>query len=651
MAPSTTTRKPHSARSAGPPTASPELTDFDLHLFNEGTHVRLYDKLGAHPGPRSRSGGTHFAVWAPNAEQVSVIGEFNDWTPGASELVARGSSGIFEGVVRAARPGALYKYRVSSRIGGYEVDKADPFGFLQETPPGTASVVWDLRYDWHDADWMQHRGERFARSAPVSIYEVHLGSWRRVPEEGNRSLTYRETADRLVDYVREMGFTHVEFLPLTEHAFYGSWGYEPTGFFAPTSRYGEPQGLMELIDRFHRADVGVILDWVPAHFPADGHSLSYFDGTHLYEHADPRRGWHPDWHTMLFNYGRNEVRAFLASSAVFWLDRYHFDGLRVDGVASMLYLDYSRGPGQWIPNDQGGRENLEAIRFLRWLNETIYASVPGVQTIAEESTAWPAVSRPTTMGGLGFGYKWDMGWMHDTLAYFRNDPVYRRFHQDELTFRMVYAFHENFVLPLSHDEVVYGKGSLVGRMPGDAWQKFANVRLLLGYQTGQPGKKLLFMGSEFGQEREWNHDESLDWHLAEESPHAGLRAWVRTLNRIYRDVASLHAADHEPAGFEWVDFQDRDQSVLAFLRVDPSSAERTLAVYNFTPVPREEYRVGVPYPGVWTLLANSDAGQFGGSGAGTRSAVTAQATPWHGRPYSVVLSLPPLGVLFLLSPG
>ena len=441
----------------------------------------------------------HFAVWAPNSEQVSVIGEFNDWSREADRLEPRGSSGIFEGVVRAARPRQMYKYRIRSRSAGYEVDKADPVGFRQETPPGTASVVWDLAYDWHDAPWMERRGPRLARDAPVSVYEVHLGSWRRVPEEGNRSLTYREAAERLVDYVRDLGASHVEFLPLAEHPFYGSWGYETTGFFAPTSRYGDPQGLMHLIDTLHGAGIGAILDWVPAHFPSDGHALSFFDGTHLYEHADPRRGWHPDWHTMLFNYGRNEVRSFLASSATFWLDRYHFDGLRVDGVASMLYLDYSRRPGEWIPNEQGGRENLEAIRFLRWLNEVVYGSFPGVETIAEESTAWPAVSRPTTAGGLGFGYKWDMGWMHDTLEYFRVDPLFRRYHQNELTFRMVYAFTENFLLPLSHDEVVYGKGSLLDRMPGDLWQKYANLRLLLAYQFAQPGKKLLFMGSAFGQ--------------------------------------------------------------------------------------------------------------------------------------------------------
>ncbi len=644
---------PRPKGSPAPPAgaAVSRLTDYDLHLFNEGTHLRLYDKLGAHPAGPDAADGVYFAVWAPNAERVSVVGDFNGWTPGADRLEVRGSSGIFEGTVRGARAGERYKYRIRSRFGGYEVDKADPVGFRQELPPATASVVWDLAHDWKDGEWLERRGERFSRSAPVSIYEVHLGSWRRVPEERRRSLTYRELGERLVDHVRDLGFSHVEFLPLTEHAFYGSWGYEPTGFFAPTTRYGEPQGLMALVEALHRAGIGAILDWVPAHFPADGHSLSYFDGTHLYEHADPRRGWHPDWHTMLFNYGRNEVRAFLGSSALFWLDRYHFDGLRVDGVASMLYLDYSRRPGEWVPNEQGGRENLDAVRFLRWLNESIYATIPGVQTVAEESTAWPSVSRPTSMGGLGFGYKWDMGWMHDTLEYFRHDPVHRKFHQEELTFRMVYAFQENFVLPLSHDEVVYGKGSLVGRMPGDPWQKFANVRLLLGYQYGQPGKKLLFMGSEFGPWREWNHDDSLDWHLAEEPMHAGLTEWVRTLNRLYREIRSLHELDHEPPGFEWVDHADHDQSVISFLRIGNGSPERVLAVYNFTPVPRASYRIGVPRDGRWELLANSDDAAFGGSGAGTHGPVAAEPIAWHGRPYSVVLDLPPLGALFLRSVG
>ena len=652
---STPTPSPGRGRRAGhnsraPPPEPAVHTDLDLHLFNEGTHFRLYEKLGAHPaGPRA-SDGVRFAVWAPNAESVSVIGEWNDWTPGTDALRPRGASGIYEGVVRSARQGELYKYRIHSRLNDYAVDKADPFAFRSEMPPGTASYVWDPRHRWQDAEWMSSRGARSDRDAPVAIYELHLGSWRRVPEDENRSLSYREIARPLIDHVTGLGFTHVEFLPLAEHAFYGSWGYEPTGLFAPTARYGEPEGLMELIDALHRAGIGVILDWVPAHFPADGHSLSYFDGTHLYEHADPRRGWHPDWHTMLFNYGRHEVRAFLGSSAVHWLDRYHADGLRVDGVASMLYLDYSRPPGEWLPNEQGGRENLDAIRFLRWLNETVYARCPGVQTIAEESTAWPSVSRPTTMGGLGFGYKWDMGWMHDTLEYFRHDPIHRAYHQDELAFRMVYAFSENFVLPLSHDEVVYGKGSLLGRMPGDDWQRFANLRLLFGYQFAQPGKKLLFMGDEFATGREWNHDASLDWHLVREPRHAAMLEWVRALLRAYRQCPALYERDTEPSGFEWVDHSDHAQSVLSFLRFGRDRGRPALAVFNFTPVPRPAYRIGVPIAGRWTLLENSDRLEYGGSGAGTTEPTSTENVPWHGRPHSLCLNLPPLGVLLLQAP-
>jgi 1,4-alpha-glucan branching enzyme len=651
MTPSERTR----ARRASPrppfePHPATSLSDLDLYLFNEGTHFRLYEKLGAHPAGARPADGTHFAVWAPNAEAVSVVGEFNEWTPGVAPLTPRGASGIFEGVVPAARPGAMYKYRIRSRYEGYEVDKADPFAFRTEVPPGTASRIWTLDHRWRDAAWMADRGARSDRAAPISIYEVHLGSWRRVPEEENRSLSYRELAGPLVDHVTDLGFTHVEFLPVAEHAFYGSWGYEPTAFFAPSSRFGEPEGLMELIDAMHRAGVGVILDWVPSHFPSDGHSLSYFDGTHLYEHEDPRRGWHPDWHTMLFNYGRNEVRAFLGSSAMFWLDRYHADGLRLDGVASMLYLDYSRRPGEWLANEQGGRENLDAIRFLRWLNEVVYGAMPGTQTYAEESTAWPQVSRPTTMGGLGFGYKWDMGWMHDTLEYFGHDPVHRKFHQDELTFRAVYAFTENFVLPLSHDEVVHGKGSLLRRMPGDDWQRFANLRLLLAYQAAQPGKKLLFMGSEFGQWNEWNHDASLDWHLATEPPHAGVIAWVRALNRIYRAIPALYEGDVEPAGFEWVDHSDHAQSVLSFLRWDLARTQPVLAVFNLTPVPRAPYRLGVSRGGTWSVLENSDRAEYGGSGAGTRDPVASEEVPAHGRPHSLALALPPLGALFLQAP-
>jgi 1,4-alpha-glucan branching enzyme len=627
------------------------LTDLDVYLFNEGTHLRLYERMGAHAAGGTKADGTHFAVWAPNAERVSVLGEFNDWTPGHDTLEVRGNSGIFEGTVRAARRGALYKYRIESRYGGFRVDKSDPFGFLHERPPGTASVVWDLEYTWNDAAWMAERGDRFGLNAPVSIYEVHLGSWRRVPEEGDRPLTYREAAAQLAEYVPQMGFTHVEFLPLMEHPFYGSWGYEPIGLFAPTARYGTPQDLMDLVDTLHRAGVGVIFDWVPSHFPRDEHGLAYFDGTHLFEHADPRRGYHPDWNTFLFNYGRHEVRSFLGSSASFWLDRYHGDGIRVDGVASMLYLDYSRAPGAWVPNEEGGRENLDAIRFLRWLNESLYRQFPGTQTVAEESTAWPMVSRPTTMGGLGFGYKWDMGWMHDSLAYFGQDPIYRRWHHGELTFRMIYASHENFILPLSHDEVVYGKGSLLQKMPGDPWQQLANLRLLYGYMFVLPGKKLLFMGDEFGQEREWNHDQSLDWHLVRSPAHAGMQAWVRRLNEVYRASPALFECDYDPNGFAWVEANDADQSVLSLVRRGAAPRDVTLAVLNFTPVPRGAFRVGAPLPGRWETLVNSDAPEFGGSGAGTQGSVAATEIPLHGLPHSLVLDLPPLGMLLLRSTG
>jgi 1,4-alpha-glucan branching enzyme len=625
------------------------LSDFDLYLFNEGTHLRLYDHLGPHPVGPGADAGTRFAVWAPNAERVSVIGEFNGWTPGHDLLEPRGSSGIFEGAVAEARPGALYKYRIESRFADYRVDKADPFAFRQERPPGTASVVWGLDYRWHDDAWMAERGERFRLEAPVSVYEVHLGSWRRVPEEGARRLTYAEAGPQLADYAVRMGYTHVELLPLMEHPFYGSWGYEPTGLFAASSRYGSPQELMGLVETLHRAGVGVIFDWVPSHFPRDEHGLAYFDGTHLYEHADPRRGYHPDWNTFLYNYGRHEVRSFLGSSAAFWLDRYHGDGIRVDGVASMLYLDYSRAPGEWVPNEQGGRENLDAIRFLRWLNESLYRLFPATQTVAEESTAWPMVSRPTTSGGLGFGYKWDMGWMHDSLSYLHLDPIHRQWHHGELTFRMLYAYEENFILPLSHDEVVYGKGSLLRQMPGDPWQQFANLRLLYGYQFALPGKKLLFMGGEFAQWREWNHDDSLDWHLVDLPAHAGVQAWVRHLNEVYRATPPLFERDYDPGGFGWVEPNDAAQSVLSFVRYGRRAGDAVLAVLNFTPVPRRTYRVGAPFPGTWSVLANSDQREYGGSGVGPPDRVEAAPAPLHGLPHSVVLDLPPLGVVLLRS--
>jgi len=622
------------------------LTDYDIYLFRRGEHFRLYRKLGAH----LEEGGARFAVWAPNASRVSVIGTFNDWDPSAHPLRPReDGSGIWEGFVEGVRKGDLYKYRVVSRYGGYTADKADPFAFFCEVPPGTASVVWDLEYEWGDGDWMRERKDRNSLSSPMSIYEVHLGSWRRVPEEGNRFLTYRELARELPPYVEEMGFTHVEFLPVMEHPFYRSWGYQITGYFAPTSRYGTPQEFMGLVDALHRRGIGVILDWVPSHFPSDGHGLVFFDGTHLYEHADPRKGIHPEWGSCIFNYGRHEVRAFLISSALFWLDRYHADGLRIDAVASMLYLDYGRKEGEWVPNEYGGRENLEAIHFLRRLNEVVYGEYPDVQVIAEESTAWPMVTRPTYAGGLGFGLKWKMGWMHDTLRYFSLDPLFRKYHHDLLTFSMWYAYSENFVLPLSHDEVTYGKGSLFGKMPGDVWQKFAHLRLLFGYMYGHPGKKLLFMGGEFGQWREWVHDESLEWHALQFEDHRGLQRWVRDLNHLYRREPALHELDFDPAGFEWVDFRDAEKSIISFLRRGRRGPP-LLVVCNFTPVPRYGYRIGVPAGGFWREVLNSDAREYGGSGQGNLGGVWADPIPWHGRPFSLSLTLPPLGCLYFRGP-
>lgn len=623
------------------------LTAEDFYLFNEGSHCRLYQKMGAHIRARGGRTETSFAVWAPNARSVSVVGDFNEWTPAAHPLEGAGESGIWQGAVADLAPGAIYKYHIVSRYHEYRVNKADPFAFYSEVPPRTGSIVWDMGYAWQDGPWMASRKERTALTAPISIYEVHLGSWRRVLKEGNRLLSYREIAEPLADYVAEMGFTHVEFLPLMEHPFYGSWGYQTTGFFAATSRYGTPQELMSLIDALHGRGVGVILDWVPSHFPTDEHGLGYFDGTHLFEHADPRQGFHPDWNSAIFNYGRKEVQSFLTSSALFWLDVFHVDALRVDGVASMLHLDYSRPPGQWVPNKYGGRENLEAIDFLRRLNETVYAAYPDVQTIAEESTAWPMVSRPTSVGGLGFGYKWDMGWMHDTLSYFAHDPIHRKFHHAELTFRMIYAFSENFVLSLSHDEVVYGKRSLLGKMPGDSWQKFANLRLLLGYWLAQPGKKLLFMGGEVGVWEEWSHESSLDWALLTYPEHRGIQKWVEDLNALYRRAPALYEKDCEADGFAWVDCCDSDNSCLAFLRYGHDRERPILVVFNFTPVVRTQYRVGIDRAGVWRERLNSDSHIYGGSNVGNFGCITAEPLSAHGRPHSLVLTLPPLGVLFL----
>jgi len=629
---------------AASPTDVTLLTDDDLHFFNEGTHSGLAAKLGAHPMQAGGAAGTYFAVWAPSATEVAVVGDFNGWDDGRDPLRARASSGIWEGFVPAAGAGSTYKYSIATGHGRHL--KADPFAQLAEQPPRTGSVIWDGEHPWADEEWMASRARRNALDAPISIYELHLGSWRRRAEE-DRPLTYLELAEELPRHVRENGFTHVEFLPVMEHPFTGSWGYQTTGYFAPTSRYGRPEDLMALIDTLHREGIGVIFDWVPSHFATDPHGLALFDGTHLYEHADPRQGFHPDWGSYIFNYSRNEVRSFLLSSAMHWLDAFHGDGLRVDAVASMLYLDYSRAEGEWIPNRYGGRENLEAIDLMRALNAGAYSAHPDIQTYAEESTAWPMVSRPTYLGGLGFGLKWDMGWMHDTLAYFEHDPVHRRHHHHELTFRGLYAFTENYVLPLSHDEVVHGKRSLLSKMPGNDWQRRANLRALYGYMYAVPGKKLLFMGAELGQWGEWNHDTSLDWHLLDDPAHDGIRRWVADLNRVYRDRPALHELDCDPHGFEWVHTSDSDASVLAFLRRSSDGSDAALAVMNLTPVVRPNYRMGAPRPGFWREIANSDALDYGGSGAGNLGGVESSAEPAHGHDDSLLLTLPPLSCLIL----
>jgi len=630
---------------------SSALTDQDLYLFNEGSHLRLYDKLGAHPGEVGGVRGTRFAVWAPNAEAVSVAGDWNGWNRDRDALRPRGSSGIWEGFVAGVGPGAVYKYHLRSRHRGYRVDKADPFAFRHEVPPRTASVVCELDYAWGDQDWMGRRAPHQALTAPMAIYELHVGSWRRVAAEGWRSFSYRELALPLAEYATSLGFTHVELLPVMEHPFFGSWGYQTTGYFAPSSRYGSPQDLMYLIDVLHQHGVGVLLDWVPSHFPTDQHGLGFFDGTHLFEHGDPRQGFHPDWSSFIFNYQRHEVRSFLLSSAMYWLEKYHADGLRVDAVASMLYLDYSRKEGEWVPNVHGGRENLGAIQFLRRFNEEVYGHFPGVQTVAEESTAWPMVSRPVWLGGLGFGLKWDMGWMHDVLEYMRRDPVHRSHHHGELTFRMLYAFTENFVLPLSHDEVVHGKGSLLGKMPGDDWQKLANLRALYAVMWAQPGKKLLFMGGELGQWSEWNHDGELEWPLLEHARHRGVQRLVRDLNTTYRAEPALHELDCEPAGFAWIDCNDNEQSTLSWLRRCRSGAGTIAVACNFTPVPRRGFRLGVPEPGRWQEILNSDAPLYGGSGLGNLGGVEAERLAWHGQRYSIAITLPPLAVVWFRHEG
>ncbi len=624
------------------------LTEHDTYLFKEGSHFRLYDKLGSHLTTVDGKPGVHFAVWAPNAEKVSVMGDFNFWDRDAHPLTPRwDGSGIWEGFITGLGQGAIYKYHIVSRENGYRVDKGDPFARHWENPPKTGSIVWNTDYEWNDAQWMAGRAEANRLNGPHSVYELHLGSWRRVVEDANRWMSYREIADYLPGYVKEMGFTHVEFLPVMEHPFYGSWGYQTTGYFAPTSRYGTPQDFMYLIDVLHQNGIGVILDWVPSHFPSDEFGLTFFDGTYLFEHQDPKKGYHPEWNSYIFNHGRYEVRAFLISSALFWLDKYHVDGLRVDAVASMLYLDYARNEGEWVPNVHGGKENLDAIHFIKRFNEAVYTEYPDVQTIAEESTSWAMVSRPAYLGGLGFGMKWNMGWMHDTLEYFSKDSIYRKFHQNLLTFNLWYAFFENFILPLSHDEVVYGKGSLLRKMPGDDWQKFANLRLLFGYMFGQPGKKLIFMGGEIGEWDEWYHERSIGWQLLDYPTHQGIQNWVRDLNRMYCGEPAMHQLDFSPEGFEWIDFHDADSCVIAFLRKSSTGDGLILAAANFTPVPRVGYRFGVPVSGRWRELLNSDAKIYGGSGYGNLGGLDTAPVPSHGRNFSVSLTLPPLGIVFL----
>ncbi len=621
------------------------LTDFDLHLLTEGRHFRAYDKLGAHLGRVDGADGTHFAVVAPNASAVSVVGDFNEWAADSHPMERFEHSGIWQRFVPEVGPGSLYKFHLVSQDGTDLTDKADPFAFAAELRPRSASIVWDLStYAWHDTMWMSDRAARHTHDAPISVYEVHLGSWRRGDEHA-RWLTYGELAAQLAEYVTSMGFTHVELLPVTEHPLDASWGYQTIGYFAPTSRFGTPDEFRAFVDTLHQAGIGVILDWVPAHFPSDEHGLAHFDGTCLYEHADPRQGRHPEWDTQVFNYGRWEVQSFLISNAQFWLEQYHVDGLRVDAVASMLYLDYARQEGEWIPNIHGGRENLEAIEFLRRLNTHVYGEHPDVMMIAEESTAWPGVSAPVHDGGLGFGFKWNMGWMNDSLEFIAKDPIHRSHHVDDLTFSLGYAFSENYVLPLSHDEVVHGKRSIVGRMSGDEWERLANVRLLYGYMFGHPGKKLLFMGDEFGQYDEWSFERSLDWHLVESPAHAGLQGWVRDLNHRYRTDPRLHRLDSSDRGFEWVDASDTRSTIVSFLRRGDDGNNPLLFVCNFTPVERLGYRIGAPHAGEWTELLNSDASCYGGRGFGNLGVVHADSVSVHGRPYSLNLNVPPLSVL------
>ena len=620
------------------------FTEFDIDLFKAGKHFRLYEKLGAHPIELDGVKGVYFAVWAPSAQSVSVVGDFNYWIAGNHELYVRwDASGIWEGFIPNITKGTTYKYKIQSSNNGIVTEKADPFAFYCEKPPHTASVIWDLDYQWDDDKWMKSRKEHNALDKPYSVYEVHLGSWKRHADD-NSFLSYTEMAEDLVGYVKETGFTHVEFMPVMEYPYDPSWGYQLVGYFAPTSRFGNPQEFMYLVDRLHDAGIGVILDWVPSHFPDDAHGLGFFDDSNLFEHPDRRKGYHPDWKSLVFNYGRNEVRSFLISNALFWLHHYHVDGLRVDAVASMLYLDYSRNDGEWEPNIFGGRENLDTISFLKDFNEAVYANYEGVQTIAEESTSFPMVSRPTFAGGLGFGMKWMMGWMHDTLHYFQKETVYRKYHQNELTFSMTYAFSENFMLPLSHDEVVYGKHSIAGRMPGDEWQKYANLRLLYGYMFTHPGTKLLFMGAEFGQSGEWNFEQSLDWHLLQYPFHKGIQTVITELNALYKSQPALYEKQFSPEGFEWINYSDHENAVMTYIRKGNDSKNDLIVICNFTPVVRENYRIGIPRKGELVELFNSDAKLFGGSGVQQNGKLKVEATPYDGRDYSIALTLPPLAI-------
>jgi 1,4-alpha-glucan branching enzyme len=627
------------------------LTDFDTTLYSAGKHYRLYEKLGSHIIEQNGIKGTYFALWAPNARSVSVIGNFNGWNRTSHPMHTRwDGSGIWEVFMPELSNGEVYKYYIETH-NGYSVEKGDPYAFQWEVPPATASVVRDLSFEWSDQDWMAERSATHALGKPISIYEVHLGSWRRVPEEDGRFMTYKELAAELPAYCKYMGFTHVEFLPIMEHPFYGSWGYQITGYFAPSSRFGTPQDFMFLINELHKVGVGVILDWVPSHFPTDEHGLGYFDGTHLYEHADPRKGFHPDWKSFIFNFGRNEVKSFLISNALYWLDKFHIDGLRVDAVASMLYLDYSRNHGEWIPNEYGGRENLEAINFLREFNDAVHANYPDVFTTAEESTAWPGVTHPTSAGGLGFDLKWMMGWMHDTLYYFQKEPIYRTHHQGQLAFSIYYAFSEKFVLPLSHDEVVYGKYSMIDKMPHDDWQKFANLRLLYSYMYGHPGGKLIFMGGEFAQRHEWRHDFSLDWHEADYPLHKGIQTIVADLNEFYKNEPALYERNFSHEGFEWIDFNDAQNSVICWMRKGRDRKDDLIFIGNFTPVPRHNYRVGVPCLGYYTEVFNSDSNKYGGSNVRNEGQLRTAPRPQHGRQHSLSLTLPPLGLIILKHSG